>query len=647
MMVKTASQFEYLLSSGEIGRMKLRNRLIMPPMVKNYASPEGFMTQKLIDHYEARAKGGIGLAIVEATFVQPDGKGWPLGLGIHSDQCLPGLSDLTEAVKRWGARIAIQLHHAGRQTTSGITGLPVVGASTLPCPRCGGTVRELETEEVTALVTAFAQGARRAMAAGFDAVEIHSAHGYLLSQFLSPNINPRTDIYGGDINGRMTFLLEVVHSIRETVGADYPIIVRMNAEDRVEGGLQLEESRQVARALEAAGVDAIHVSAGTYATAFNPRVDGASSTMYSPRGHIVECAAQIKKDVGIPVIAVNSITPEMAEDLLREKKADFISMGRPVLTDPELPNKLIRGQREDIRPCIRCIEMCLGRIGFGIRCSVNPEVGFEGRPVIPALKPKKVLVVGGGPAGMEAARVAALRGHDVTLFEKHEEIGGHLIEATVPVFKEDLLGYKDWLVGQIKKEGVKVELGKSATADTIAGFKPDAVVIATGSVVSIPELPGADTSKLTTAIDVLLGKEDPGQNTLIVGGGAVGCETALYLVQKGHNVTLVEMLPEVCSDVAMVKGRLTVELADSGVKVLPNTKVVGITEEGVTATSQGGDTITLPADKVVLSMGLVAENALYEELKTEIPEIYLIGDATEPGRVGKAIHEGYQVGTAI
>lgn len=646
-MVKTASQFEYLLSSGAIGRMKLRNRLIMPAMVRNYASPEGFVTQKLIDHYAARAKGGIGLAIAEATFVRPDGKGWPQGLGIHSDQCLPGLADFIEAVKQWGAKIAIQLHHAGRQTTTGITGMPVVAPSTIPCPRCGGTPRELTTAEVAELVNDFAQAAHRAKGAGFDAVEIHSAHGYLLSQFLSPNINKRTDKYGGDINGRMTFVLEIVDRIREMVGEDYPIIVRMNGEDRVEGGLELDESRQVARALEAAGVNAIHVSAGTYATAFNPRVDGATSTMYSPRGHIVECAAQIKKDVTIPVIAVNGITPEMAEELLKEKKADFIAMGRPVLTDPELPNKLMRGQREDIRPCIRCLEMCLGRISLGIRCSVNPEVGFEGRPLIPAVRPKKVLVVGGGPAGMEAARVATLRGHDVTIYEKNKELGGHLIEATVPAFKKDLKDYKDWIVCQMSKQGVKVEMGKTATALSVAAFKPDAVVIATGSVVSIPDIPGADKSNLTTAIDLLLGKEGPGENTLLVGGGAVGCETALYLAQKGKKVTLVEILPEVCSDVAMVKGKLTVELADSGVKVLPNTKVVGITEDGVTATGDGQDTMTIAGDKVVLSMGLVADNALYEELKAEIPEIYLIGDATEPGRVGRAVHDGYRVGAAI
>ena len=646
-MVKKASQFEQLLSPGTIGQMKLRNRLIMPPMVRNYATAEGFVTRRLIDNYAARAKGGIGLAIVEATFVQPDGKGWPQGLGIHRDQCLPGLADLTEAVRQWGAKIAIQLHHAGRQTTTGITGMPVVAPSAVPCPRCGGMPKELTTDEIAELVEAFAQGARRAKNAGFDAVEIHSAHGYLLNQFLSPNVNQRTDKYGGDIKGRMTFMLEIVGRIRELVGPDYPIIVRLNAEDRVEGGLELDDSTQVAKALEAAGVNTIHVSAGTYQTALNPRVDGASSTMYSPRGHIVECAAEIKKAVSIPVIAVNAITPEMAEDILKQKKADFISMGRAVLADPEMPNKLMRGQPEDIRPCIRCLEMCLGRISLGIRCTVNAEVGFEGRPLIPAVRPKKVLVVGGGPAGMEAARVAALRGHDVTIYEKGKELGGHLVEATVPAFKKDLKDYKDWIVRQMSKPGIKVELGKEANARSVAAFKPDAVVIATGSVVHVPDVPGADKSNVITAIDLLLGKESPGEKTLLVGGGAIGCETALYLAQQGKKVTIVEMLPEVCSDVVMAKGKLTVGLADTGVEVLSNTKVTGINGDGVTATVGGKDKLNIKGDKVALALGLVADNGLYEELKREIPEIYLIGDATEPGRVGQAVHDGYRVGAAI
>lgn len=642
-----SQRFEKLLSPGAIGTMKLRNRIVMPPMVRNYATPDGIATRQLIDHYALRAKGGVGLTIVGATFVHPAGRlQRHQQLGIHDDRCIPRLSDLAEAVKEWGSKIAIQLHHAGRQTTTSFTGMPVVAPSAIPCPVTGGLPRELTLEEVAELVEAFAQAASRAKQAGFDAIELHGAHGYLLNQFLSPNTNRRTDKYGGDINGRMTIVLEIVRRARELVGNDFPIIVRLNGKDLVDGGLELNESKQVAQRLQTAGVDALHVTTGTYEAKLNPRVTRNVASMYEPRGYLVGDAEQIKNAVSLPVIAVGSITPEMGEEILQQGKADFIAMGRALLADPELPNKLARGEPENIRPCIRCNEMC-GRLSLGVRCTVNAEVGFESYKMIPAQKRKKVLIVGGGAAGMEAARVSALRGHDVTLYEKNEKLGGHLIEATVPSFKEDLRNYKDWLIEQTKKLGVKIELGKEFTPQLVEDTKPDALIVATGSNVYRPDVPGINKPVVTTAVDILLGKAEPGNKTIMAGGGVIGCETALYLAQQGKKVTIVEMLPEIATDVPTINNMLATKLIDSGVEIRNNLEIVEITDSGVTAIDQDQNVVNVEGDRVVLAMGLIPQAELYGELKDRVHEVYMIGDCVEPRRVGEATRDGYRIGSTL
>jgi 2,4-dienoyl-CoA reductase-like NADH-dependent reductase (Old Yellow Enzyme family)/thioredoxin reductase len=641
-----AEKFERLLSPGNIGTMSLRNRIILPPMVRNYATPNGLVTRQTIDHYASISRGGVGLIIVEATFVHLGGRGWHQQLGIHHDKCTPGLASLTEAVHDWGGKIAVQIHHAGRQTSSAITGMPVVAPSPVPSPGLD-MPRELTLAECAELVESFGQAARRARLAGFDAVEIHAAHGYLISQFLSPNTNRRTDKYGGDINGRMTFLLETVQRVKQLAGNDYPIVVRINGEDRVENGIKIDESKQVAKALEAAGVNAIHVTVGTYESGFNPRVVGTSATMFSPKGHMVPVAAQIKGVVNIPVIALGSLTPELAEDVLKQSKADFIGMARQLLADAELPDKLRKGQVDEIRPCIRCLEFCRARMLLGVRCSVNAEVGSEGNRITPASKIKKVLVIGGGPAGMEAARVAAIRGHDVTLYEKDSKLGGHLIEGTVPDFKEDLMKYRDWLVGRMKKVGVKVKLGQEATKETVRNLKPDAVVMATGSSALHPNIHGINKPGVVTGIDILLGKAAAGKKTIVAGGGAVGCEVALYLAKQGKKVAVVEMLPGIVMDVPATRGILTTLLADNGVEVLTNLRITEITDSGVTCVNKDRETVKVNGDGVVLALGMKSEAGIYDTLKNEVSEIYQIGDSSKPGRVGEATRGGYIIGSAI
>jgi 2,4-dienoyl-CoA reductase-like NADH-dependent reductase (Old Yellow Enzyme family)/thioredoxin reductase len=642
-----SSNYVHLLSPGNIGTMRLKNRIVMPPMVRNFATTDGVITQSLIDHYAARAKGGAGLIIVEASYVQASGRVWHQGIGIDDDRHIPGLGSLTDAVKQWGSKIQIQLVHGGRQSTSAVSKLPVVAPSAVPCPVTGSFPRELSMQEVADLIEAFAQAARRAKIAGFDGVELHGAHGYIMSQFFSAHVNRRGDKYGGDLKGRATIAIETIQRIHQLVGDSYPVTIRINGRDNVPNGQTIEDAVGLAKILEAAGVAAIHVSAGMSEANLDPRNVPTAATMLSPRGHMIEFAAQIKKAVNVPVITVGSITPEMGEKVLREGKADFIAFGRQFLADPDLPNKLDRGERENIRPCIRCNEMCMGRITVGVRCTVNPEVGYEGKILQPAGRAKKVVVIGGGPAGMEAARIAALRGHIVTLYEKNSQLGGHLIEASVPKFKEDIGNYKDWLIRQMDNVGVNVALGMEITPAMLAEFKTDAVVIATGSTSFRPNIAGVDRPVVSSAVDVLLGKATFGNHPIVAGGGAVGSEVALYLARQGKDVTLVEMLPLIASDVIPLRNALIAQLADAKVKILKNTKIVAITDGGVTAISADKNLVNINGDQVILAMGLASDIKLYKAVHEKIAEVYVIGDSVEPRRMGEAIHEGYRVGSVI
>jgi 2,4-dienoyl-CoA reductase-like NADH-dependent reductase (Old Yellow Enzyme family)/thioredoxin reductase len=639
--------FAHLLSPGAIGTMKLRNRIVMPPMVRNFAAADGTVTRQLIDHYAARARGGAGLLIVEATYVHPSGRVWHQGVGIDDDRDIPGLGQLTDAVHQWGSKIEVQLVHGGRQSTTAVSKMPVVAPSAIPCPVTGSFPHEMTTQEVVDIIESFAQAARRAKIAGFDGVELHGAHGYLMSQFFSAYTNHRTDKYGGDLKGRATIAIETIQRIKQLNGDDYPITIRLNGRDNIPGGQTIEDAIALAQILEKAGVAAIHVTVGMSEANLDPRNVATAATMLTPRGHLLDLAARIKGAVKIPVIAVGGITPEMGEKVLAEGKADYIAFGRQFLADPDFPNKLYRNERAGIRPCIRCNEQCMGRILVGIRCTVNTEVGYESYNLQPAAKPKKVLVIGGGPAGMEAARIAALRGHNVTIIEKNNKLGGHLIEASVPSFKKDLGNFNEWLVGQLGANGVKVVTGKEVTPAFLDEAKPDAVVIATGSVAVRPNIPGVDKPNVATAIDVLLGKTDSGNHPIVAGGGAVGSETALYLAQQGKDVTLIEMLPMVAADIAVIRNPLTAALIDAKVKIITGTKIIAINDNGVTAISPDKNIVNIPGDKVLLALGMATDNKLYQAVREKVNEVYVIGDAAEPRRVGEAVHEGYRVGSVI
>jgi 2,4-dienoyl-CoA reductase-like NADH-dependent reductase (Old Yellow Enzyme family)/thioredoxin reductase len=644
-MVKLVKLFEPV----KIGKMELKNRIVMPPMTTSFASEMGTVTQRLVDYYAERAKGGVGLIIVEATSVDsPLGRLFPTSLSVDRDLYIPGLNDLAESVQAYGAKIALQLVHAGRQTTLAATeGQQPVSSSDAPSSVPGMRARALSGQEVKGMVEKFAEGARRAKVAGFDAVEIHGAHGYLIAQFLSPYINRRTDEYGGDLEGRTRFALEVAQRTRDKVGDDFPLIFRISGDEFIRGGLTLEDTKAISKMMQRY-VDAVHVSAGLRETAYR-----ATQPMALPRGCLVPLAEGIKRAVEVPVIAVGRINdPILAEEILSQGKADLIAMGRALIADPEMPRKAMEGRLEDIRRCIACVRGCSERLMQGLRisCDVNAAVGRERDCVIaPAVRRKRVTVVGGGPAGMEAARVAAVRGHAVVLYEKERKLGGQLNLSIKPPHKEEIQGLIDYLTGQLRALKVRVVLGKEVDGSSVLAGKPDAVVLATGSVPVEPNVSGLNLAHTVNAWDVLGGKAViKGRRVVVVGGGMVGCEIAELVAGKGKRVSVVEMLKDIAVDVPSRARLLLLErLAELRVEVQTNLKVVEVTREGVVAEDRDWNRHVIPADTVVFALGSRANNKLVGSLRGRVPELYLVGDCARPRKIFEAIHEGSHVARQI
>jgi len=629
-----------------IGTLKLKNRIVMPAMGTNFSSEDGFVTKRLMNYHVERAKGGVGLIIVEGAYVELRGKGSVRQLGVDHDSKISGLKELATAIRANGARAALQLFHGGRQSHSSIIGTQPVSASEVFCRMTQETPRALTVEEIQDVEEAFAEGARRTRAAGFDAVEIHGAHGYLINQFLSPLTNKRTDKYGGDVKGRTRFLLEILELTRDKVGSDYPILCRINGDDYVEGGLTLEETKKIAQVLEAAGVDALHISGGIY----DSPVPVTTGPMALPRGNMVHLAAGIKKVVNVPIIAVGRINdPELAETILQEGKADLVSMGRALLADPELPMKTAAGALGDIRKCTACDE-CIARLFFNenIACSVNAALGMEEEYAIRKAKvSKRILVVGGGPAGLEAARVSALRGHSVVLYEKSDRLGGQLNLAVIPPHKEEMKSVATYLESQIHRLGVKVILGEEVTPLLVEKINPDVVFVAAGSLPNIPDIPGVGGKNVVTANDALAGRASIKEKVVVVGGGMIGAETAEFLAEKGKKVTVLEMLGRIGIDmVPMVISLLYPRLRRLGVVMITNAKVEEITHDGVVY-EKGGERQTVEADSVVLAVGSKPSVSLMNVLKGKVSELYAIGNAKKPCNMLEAIHEGSRLAREV
>jgi 2,4-dienoyl-CoA reductase-like NADH-dependent reductase (Old Yellow Enzyme family)/thioredoxin reductase len=634
-----------LFEPFQIKNVNLRNRIVMPPMGSRLALPDGAVSETLINYYEERARGGVGLIIVEYSYIDDKAsKAIPGQLGVYDEKLIPLLNELAERIKAYGARVGLQINHAGRATSKAIIGRKPLSPSALTVPRGDEMTEELTIEEIEEIIEAYGEAARRTKAAGFDLVEIHGAHGYLICQFLSPLTNKRTDKYGSE---RAVFALEVLKRVREKVGEDFPIGFRISADEYIDGGITLELSKNYAKRLAEGGADYIHVSGGTIVT-----VDKFISPMYYPPGGLVYLAEEIKKDVKLPIITVGSIVdPLFAEKILLDGKADLVSMGRALIADPELPKKAVEGRLEDIRPCIRCNEGCYSRLReFKTqRCTVNPLVGREKRlEVTPANSPKNILVVGGGPAGMEAASIAALRGHKVTLFEKEKELGGQLRIASALPIKADIKKLLDFLSKQIKKLDIKVELDREIHSETIGKIRPDAVIVATGATPFFPDIPGINKSFVHTASDILMGKGEPGKNAIVAGGGMVGCETAIFLSERTKNVTIIEMLPEIGIDIEPNSRMVILKiLRERGVKILNHVKLKEIKDGEIIVIDKNWKEYTLETENLIIALGSIANRSLVTELIDNNVEFYAIGDCVEPRKSINAIDEGFRIGREL
>ncbi len=641
--------FPHVFAPGKIGNLTLKNRVVKAPQSSGMSNMDGTVSERLVRYYRDQAAGGAGLIVVEYAYVDDIGaKSAHCHLGISSNEHIPGLAWLAENIREMGSVPGIQIEHCGRQKFLGTQ--PICAPSALPWPKLWdqygvqAVPHVLTIEEIQDIVHAFGDSALRAKEAGFELVEIHGAHGYLLTNFFSPHTNHRTDLYGGSLENRMRIYVEIVRDVRKKVGPDFPVTIRLSGTDYEPDGFPIEDTIELAKVLEREGIDAFHISGGDHHTMIHQ-----VSPMAMSICHNTWAAEAIKKVVSVPVIASGSITlPEYAEEIIASGKGDFVGLGRPLWADPEWPNKAAADHPEDIRPCIRCNEGCLERTFFhykAITCALNPVVSREGElKITPAPVKKKVAVVGGGAAGMEAARVLKLRGHDVTVYEEKPENGGLLHEAAAPEFKADIRPFMKYQVTALEKLGVPV-IRKKADAAMLAEY--DTVVCATGSLPIIPNIPGVEKPIAVDCLSAINGAKPVGKKVVVIGGGLVGTETALDLAENGHSVTLVEMLPKIMKDVAVTDFLAYSErIAKTDMRILTETRLEEVLDNGARVSSKKGEEI-LEADTVILALGLKAEQGLYNELQAAGKEVCLVGDAMKAGKIFDAIHTAYRAAIRI
>ncbi len=628
--------YEELFESIKIGNLEIKNRLVMPAMNSNLAGPDHIFTQQAVNYYQERAKGGFGLQITEFLCVSEEGLANPIQAGIYDDAFIPMLKKLTDAVHAEGGKIFAQLQHSGRMASPEATDLQPVGASRISFINDGRQIHELRTDEIPGIRKKFMEAALRAKTAGFDGVEIHGAHGYLLNQFMNKAVNKRTDLYGGNPANRVRIVCEIIKEIKEACGADFPVSVRFNGAESMPGGNTINESAAQAILLEEAGADVLNVSYGT-----------PIETYYKDSAFNLQNVKRVKDLVHVPVIGVGRMNdPLLALEAVRGGFMDLAATGRASIADPHYPEKLKAGCTNEIIRCTGCLQRCLFtdsfEEGFGISCMNNPLSGKEGTWVItPTENTKKIAVAGAGPAGLQAAWILAKRGHEVTVFDKDDSIGGSYRLACIPPMKQDLANTVTTYHELGKKYGVEYQLSTEVSAEYLKERNFDEIIDATGSVPVIPAIDGIHGDTVCTAQQILRSeKQFAGKKILVLGAGLVGAETAEFLTIYQNKVTLVDMIETIAPLAPYpVRAALEKRLQDAGVDFVFRSRVIKINDDGIDYQKDEDKGTLSGYDAIVLAFGAKANVGLSESLKDSNVPVHQIGDSLRAGDAKKAIFE--------
>jgi 2,4-dienoyl-CoA reductase-like NADH-dependent reductase (Old Yellow Enzyme family)/NADPH-dependent 2,4-dienoyl-CoA reductase/sulfur reductase-like enzyme len=645
-------RYQLLFMPGQMGRLTLKNRLVMTAMSTGFAGAGGRVSNRLTEYYAVRAAGGAGLITVEEAYIHPQLPHTRNALGIYSDHQIPGLQNLTRRIHQEGALAALQIGLYFRQQ---LNGFPRYAASS-NAPDCGSDgCKELNAEEIQYLTKLFVDAAERARKAEFDAIEIHACHGCLLSEFLSPFWNKRTDSYGGDRAGRFRFALEILSAIRRCLDTDYCVLYRISGSEFTPEGFTADDAVELSKALETEGVSAINVSGGL------GHVNNiAIPSCNVPRGLLLPIGKRIKTAVKIPVVVGNSMTPDLAQKGIETEAADFIGLGRPLIADPQWPVKVKHGRLAEIRHCLRCNQGCYGALRdphrTGINCMYNPISGREFECAItPAEKELRVVVVGGGPAGCETARIAQLRGHNVILLEKADRLGGQIHLAAIPPQKADFSKMIDFYEGELDRLGVDVRLKTEADGDLLKSLDADVYVIATGASPGKLPIAGANLPHVVTSREVLAGWVDISKGPVVViGGGATGLETADFLSEKGLDVSVIEMLDTAGRDIVEgigVREALLKRLNSKDVRINVGQRVTQILEDSVVVSNRpligGGQEMSMSAKSVVLAIGIKPEPLCDLSELPDDAEWHQVGDCLNPGNAFDAIKQAFELSRTI
>ena len=640
-------RYKSMFQPIQIGPMTVPNRFVVPPMGNNFANTDGTLSEKSKNYYAARAKGGFGLITIESSVVYNKSKGGPRKPCLFSDDSIESFKAVVDACHEYGAKVSVQLQHAGPEVNAAIAGHNPIAASAIATKQGHIIPDEVSTEELYKIIEAYGDAALRAKKAGIDAIELHCAHGYLVSSFISPRTNKRVDEFGGCFENRMRLPRLILENIRKKTEGTIAILCRINASDDKLGGVSIEDSIAIATYLaEECKVDGLHVSRATH---LNDEYMWAPTTVHG--GFSSDLVAKIKQAIDIPVITVGRYTePQFADIMVKQGKTDLVAFGRQSIADPEVPNKAREGKLELMTPCIACLQGCVPNMfkGKPITCLCNPLVGREDE-LKPAKEAKNVLVVGGGVGGMQAAFVSAARGHKVTLVEKSNTLGGQMRLAAYPPGKGDLTNLVRNYIAKCELHGVETKLNTEVTADLIKEINPDVAILATGATPLVLPIPGINDTEIVHAINLLDGKESCGKKVLVVGGGLVGAETAAFLGEQEHDVTVIEMRDEVAADVATEHRKfLMKDFEEYQIKTITGAKVSQFVEGGVNYTLEDGSEHEAHGfDTVVLAMGSRNYDPLSETVKEIVKDTFVIGDAVRARRALNATVEALDVALTI